>query len=174
MSQSSVNHSLLSYPPELFHLQVCSVCHSSPLSFPSLNHYLYTIVVLEAAVCHSVILVCSNSLLANVHCNESLVWFKAFGFCCITNPGPPLRLLSAILLLPSHGDPVLTVSLSLSGHTTQVSSPLSIPSWPTLMCPLGQLAPHPSHHWYYLVAASEEQGQLSQVHAIPVVLCGCC
>jgi len=34
-----------------------------------------------------------TSLLANVHCNESLVWFKASGFCYTINTGSSLRLL---------------------------------------------------------------------------------
>ena len=41
-----------------------------------------------------------TSLLANVHCNESLVWFEASGFCYTINTGSSLGLLSDILLLP--------------------------------------------------------------------------
>lgn len=39
------------------------------------------------------------SLLANVHCNDSLVWFEASSFCYTTNTGFSLGLLSNILLL---------------------------------------------------------------------------
>ena len=38
--------------------------------------------------------------LANVHCSESLVWFKASGFCYTISTGSSLGFLSAILLLP--------------------------------------------------------------------------
>lgn len=40
----------------------------------------------EAAVCHTVH-PCPTVLLANVPCNESLVWFKATGFCHSINTG---------------------------------------------------------------------------------------
>jgi hypothetical protein len=40
------------------------------------------------------------ALLANIHCNESLVWFKASGFCYTINTGSSLGLLCDILLLP--------------------------------------------------------------------------
>ena len=60
-----------------------------------------------------------TALLANVHCNESLVWFKASGFCYTINTGSSLGLLSDILLLPcvwsscgfgSEGQALLSVS----------------------------------------------------------------
>ena len=41
-----------------------------------------------------------TSLLANVHCNESLVWFEASDFCYTGNTGSSLRRLSDVLLLP--------------------------------------------------------------------------
>ena len=41
-----------------------------------------------------------TALLTNVHCNESLVWFKISGFCDSINTEPSLRLLSVILQLP--------------------------------------------------------------------------
>ena len=39
------------------------------------------------------------ALLASVHCKESLVWFKASGFCYTIDTGPSLGLLLDILLL---------------------------------------------------------------------------
>ena len=41
-----------------------------------------------------------TSLFANGRRNESLVWFKAFGFGYTINMGSPKGLLLAILLLP--------------------------------------------------------------------------
>ena len=46
----------------------------------------------EAVICHSVSHSVSHpfvhtALLANVHCNESLAWFEAFGFCYINSVG---------------------------------------------------------------------------------------
>ena len=41
-----------------------------------------------------------SPLLANVHFNESLVWFNASGFCYIISAGSSLGLCSNILLLP--------------------------------------------------------------------------
>lgn len=40
-----------------------------------------------------------TALLANIHCNESFIWFKAFGFCNIINIESSLGLLSDTLLL---------------------------------------------------------------------------
>ena len=41
-----------------------------------------------------------TSLLANVHCNDSLVWFEAAGFFYTINSASLLRLLLDILFLP--------------------------------------------------------------------------
>lgn len=51
--------------------------------------------------------VTQTSLLANVHCNESLVWFKASGFCYTINTGSSLGWLSDILFIVAlcDGDP---------------------------------------------------------------------
>lgn len=58
-------------------------------------------VVLVAVVCHAADPFAETAFLINVHCNESLVWFKAFGFCYTINTGSSLRLLLGILLLSS-------------------------------------------------------------------------
>lgn len=59
---------------------------------------------MEATVCvpecHTVYLFVHTAWLADVHCNESLVWFEASGFCYTINTGSLLGLLSDILLLP--------------------------------------------------------------------------
>ena len=47
---------------------------------------------LGAAVCHTVSPFAQTALLVNVHCNESLVWFKASGFCYTISAGPSLKL----------------------------------------------------------------------------------
>ena len=52
-------------------------------------------------VCPTVYPFVHTSLLANVHCNESLVWSEASGFCCTSNTGSSLGLLSDVLLLCS-------------------------------------------------------------------------
>jgi hypothetical protein len=54
----------------------------------------------ETAVYHTVYSFIYTSFLANVHCNEFLVWFKASGFCYTINIGSSLGLLLDILLLP--------------------------------------------------------------------------
>lgn len=56
----------------------------------------------QAAVCHGVsysIPFSQIALFANVHCNESSVWFKASGFCHTINTGSLPGLLSNILFL---------------------------------------------------------------------------
>jgi hypothetical protein len=59
---------------------------------------------METVVCHSVCHMVhpfvSTFYLANVCCNQSLVWFEASGFCYTINPGSSLGLFSDILLLP--------------------------------------------------------------------------
>lgn len=41
-----------------------------------------------------------TSLLADVHCNKSLIWIKASGFCYTINAGSSPELLLDILQLP--------------------------------------------------------------------------
>jgi hypothetical protein len=41
-----------------------------------------------------------TSLLANVHFNESFIWYEASGFCYIINTGTSLGLLLDILSMP--------------------------------------------------------------------------
>lgn len=41
-----------------------------------------------------------TSLLAHIHCNESLIWFKVSSFQSTVNTGPLMRLIANILLLP--------------------------------------------------------------------------
>lgn len=52
---------------------------------------------MEAVVCHTVYPFVHPFLPANVHCIESLVWFRVFGFCYIINTGFSPGLLSDIL-----------------------------------------------------------------------------
>jgi hypothetical protein len=55
---------------------------------------------MEAVVCRSVSHhFVHTSLLANTHCNESLVWFQVSGFCDTINIGSSSALLPIILLL---------------------------------------------------------------------------
>jgi hypothetical protein len=54
-------------------------------------------------VCHTVHHFAQRALLANVHCNESLVWFQVYDFCFTINTGYSLRLLSDNQLLPCDG-----------------------------------------------------------------------
>jgi hypothetical protein len=42
----------------------------------------------------------STTILANVHCRDSLQWFEASGFCSTVNTGSSLGLLLDILLFP--------------------------------------------------------------------------
>lgn len=58
--------------------------------------------IVEAVVCHSLYTIDSFvyiSLLASVHCSESLVWLEASGFCYTSNTGSSLGLLLDILLM---------------------------------------------------------------------------
>lgn len=54
---------------------------------------------LGAWVCHTVHPVVQSALLANVHCNESLIWFKASGFLNAIIIGSSLELSWDILCL---------------------------------------------------------------------------
>ena len=58
------------------------------------------VLALEASVCHTVYPFTQTALFANVHCSESLVWFKASGFCHTISTGHLMRLLLNILLFP--------------------------------------------------------------------------
>jgi hypothetical protein len=51
-------------------------------------------------VCHTAYSFVHTSFLANVLCNESLVCFKASGFCYTISTGPSLGLLLDMLLFP--------------------------------------------------------------------------
>lgn len=58
--------------------------------------------IVEAVVYHSVshsIYPLVHTLLSNVHCNESLVWYKVSDFCYSVDIGTLLELLWGILLL---------------------------------------------------------------------------
>jgi hypothetical protein len=46
-----------------------------------------------------------TSLLANVHCSDSLVWFQASGFCYTINTGSSLGLLGYPVVALCRGDP---------------------------------------------------------------------
>lgn len=62
---------------------------------------------LKAVLCHSVfhsIPVVHTSFLANIHHNESFVWYEASGFYCTINIGTSLGLLSDAVIL-SHWQP---------------------------------------------------------------------
>ena len=54
------------------------------------------------------------SLLANVHCNEPLVWFKASGFCYTTNTCSSLESFQIFCVVLCHRDPA-----ALDLHTLQ-------------------------------------------------------
>lgn len=76
---------------------------------------------LEAAVCHTVDPLAQTALLANVPCNESLVWFKVSVFCYTINTRPlfatPLRYPAVAV---SQGDPAASVPKDqLLHHETQ-------------------------------------------------------
>lgn len=55
------------------------------LSCISITHSLI-LVALEGLVCHTVT-ISHIALVANIHCNETWLWFKASGFCYSINPG---------------------------------------------------------------------------------------
>jgi hypothetical protein len=59
--------------------------------------------IVEAVVYYSMSIVYPSihtHSLANVHCNESLVWFEIFDFCDTINVGSSLGLFRPILMLP--------------------------------------------------------------------------
>ena len=96
--------------------------------------------------CPTAYLFVLTSLLINVHCNESLVWFKASGFYDTINIGSSLELLFDILLVPfvtkilqlwiCKTSPFTCSSSSLIGYPTQSpdSGPGEYLSW--LACQL--------------------------------------
>jgi hypothetical protein len=56
---------------------------------------------MEAVVCSTVRpFVVYTSLLAKVHCNESLVWYEASGFCYSISTITKLGLFMDVLMLP--------------------------------------------------------------------------
>lgn len=73
----------------------------SPLLLSSLSiSSSFLLVALGAALGHAVDPFVQIFLLANVHGNELLVWFKDSGLCHTMNTGRSLKLLLDILLLP--------------------------------------------------------------------------
>lgn len=61
---------------------------------------------MEAEVCHKVYPFVHTSLLENIHCNESLVWFETSGFCYILSVLDPHWNVSQISCgALCHGDP---------------------------------------------------------------------
>jgi hypothetical protein len=55
--------------------------------------------VLGLKVCATTAQLVHTSLLANVHCNDSLVWYEAPGFCYTINTGTSLGLLLVLFCL---------------------------------------------------------------------------
>ena len=123
------------------------------------------------------------SLLANVHCNESLVWFEASGFCYTINSRSSPVFLLDILFLPCvmrscyFGFAGLALSCAPPGHRWgwPTQSPGSWPGWQVnwsanpLSCthisressPALLVLAHPM-----LQPARGRQGQLSCPHAL--------
>lgn len=64
-----------------------------PPSFPPSNSSSFVLVALGATVCHTVYPLVQSALCTDVHCNKSLVWFKAssFYYTIITGPLPKLQ-----------------------------------------------------------------------------------
>jgi hypothetical protein len=56
--------------------------------------------MVEAVVCPTADPFVHTSLLANIHCNDLLVWYEASGFCYSINTGSSLELFSDTLWLP--------------------------------------------------------------------------
>jgi hypothetical protein len=73
--------------------RTCSVC---ACVLHTLRHWPWRL--WYVTVCHMGHPFVPTALLANGHCNESLVWFEASGFCYSVNTGTSLGLLSDILL----------------------------------------------------------------------------
>lgn len=113
---------------------------------------------MEAVVCHCVyhsIPFCHISLLANVHCNESLVWFEAFSFCCTISTGSSLGLLRCPVVALCQGDPAVLalqdpplqmLQQFIDGVEVRVGLAGSWVGPPTCSPALSQLAPH-YHYW---------------------------
>lgn len=49
---------------------------------------------------------------SHVHCNESVVWFEASGFCPTINNGPSPDSSECSVVVLSHGEPVVKPALS--------------------------------------------------------------
>ena len=64
-------------------------------------------------LCYIVYPFVHTSFLKNVHCNESLVWFEASGFCYTMSPGSSRGLLLEFLPLPQAME-ILLLKISLS------------------------------------------------------------
>lgn len=84
-----------------------------------------TNLTVEAVVCHSVstaYIHFVHTLLANVHCNESLVWYKASGFCYSVDIGTSL-------LWESHCCLGVTRSCSFGSVGPAPSCPPAVQRW---------------------------------------------
>ena len=66
-------------------------------------------------VCHPVYHLAQTDLLANVHCNESLIWFKAFGFCYTINTGCSPKLLDISLAMVPWDLPLIVLQQFMGG-----------------------------------------------------------
>jgi hypothetical protein len=140
------------------------------------------------SVCHSVYPFVYTSLLANIHCNESMVWFVASGFCYTINTGSSPGLLLDILLPPCVME-ILQLWICNTGPFTY-SSIIDIGwantkpwTWAWVVSELVSppALPHPHHQGKLSStaparspnpAASKGQSQLSYSHTTgPVHLC---
>ena len=67
-------------------------------------------------MCSTVYASVHTSLIANIHCNESLVWFEASGFCYTINAGSSQGYPVAVLC---RGDPAALNLQDWPYHTLQ-------------------------------------------------------
>ena len=88
------------------------------------NTSLFVLVAMGATVCHTGDPLVQLVLSANVHCNESLVWFKASGFWYPIITGSSLELLSDTPRLSQ----VMEI-LQVSFHWTSLSQAPVGPGW---------------------------------------------
>jgi hypothetical protein len=99
--------------------------HTHTHTHPKPKHRKHLII--DAVACHSVshsILFVHTSSLANVHCNESLVWFKASGFWDTINVVSSRELLPSYpVVAPYRGDPA---ALDQQGWSFQESQPFAV------------------------------------------------
>jgi hypothetical protein len=71
-----------------------------PPFLPKEKNYLVGAVICNSVLTITIYPFVQTSVLADVHCNESVVWFEAFGICYALNTGSSPELLSDTLLLP--------------------------------------------------------------------------